>query len=96
MQLATGDPAAAETTMGGAIWTTCLVPPKFGESSGAVELIMTSVAVREAKNHRIRAAELRQGLWGQSPLYLDALEVLHGIAADQVSREMKYLAAKLV
>ena len=41
------------------------------------------------------AAELRQGPWGPTPLYLDALAVLHGTTADQVSREMKYLAAKL-
>ena len=68
MQLATGDPAAAETAMGGAIWTRCLVPPKLGDSSGAAELIMVSVAVKEAMAHRIQAAELRQGPWGPTPL----------------------------
>ena len=38
---------------------------------------------------------MRQGTWGPTPLYLDALAVLHGTAAEQVSREIKYLAAKL-
>ena len=38
---------------------------------------------------------MRQGPWGPTPLHVDALAVLHGTAADQVSREMKYLAAKM-
>ena len=86
MQIATGDPAVAETAMSGAIWTRCLVPPKPGDSSVAAELIVVSVAVKEAMTHRILAAELRQGPWGPTPLYLDALAVLHGTAADQLSR----------
>ena len=40
MQFATGDPAVAETTMSGAIWARCLVPPKLGDSPAAVGLIM--------------------------------------------------------
>ena len=44
---------------------------------------------------RIQAAELRQGALGPTPLYLDAPAVLHVTAADQVSRKMKYLMAKL-
>ena len=95
MQFAKGDPAVAETVMSGAIWARCMVPPKLGDSSAAAELIMATVAVKDAIAHRIQAAELRQGPWGISPLYLDALAVLHGTAVDQVSREMKYLAAKL-
>ena len=95
MQFATGDPAVAETTISGAIWTRCLVPPKPGGSSGAAELIMAPVAVKEAVAHRILATELRQGPWGPTPFYLDALAALHGTAADQVSGEMRYLAAKL-
>ena len=46
MQFATGDQAGAETTMSGAIWTRCLVPPKLGESSCAAVIIMPSVAVK--------------------------------------------------
>ena len=95
MQFAKGDPAVAETVMSGAILARCMAPPKLGGSSAAAELIMATVAVKEAIAHRIQAAELRQGPWGATPLYLDALAVLHGTAADQVSREVKYLAAKL-
>ena len=72
-----------------------MVPPKLWDSSAAAELIIATVTVKEAIAHRIQAAELRQGPWGTTPLYLDALAVLHGTAADQASREMKYLAAKL-
>ena len=57
---------------------------------------MATAAVKEAIAHRIQAAELRQVPWGTTPLYLDTLAVLHGAAADPMSREMKYLAAKLV
>ena len=95
MQFATGDPAVVEIVMSGAIWTRCPVPSKPGDSSGAAEPIMTPVAVKEAVTHLIQAAELRQGPWEPTPVYLDALAVLHGTAADQVSQEMKYLAEKL-
>ena len=57
---------------------------------------MASVAVKEAVAHRTLATELRQGAWGPTPLYLVALAVLYATAADQVSREVKYLAAKPV
>ena len=80
--------------MSGAIMARCLVPPKLGGSSGAAELIMASLAVKEAVARRIQAAELRQGPWGHTLLYLGAL-ALYVTAADQVSGEMKYLAAKL-
>ena len=96
MQFATGDPAVAETTISGAIWTRCLVPPKPGGNFAAAKLIMVSAAVKEAVSHRILATELRQGHWGPTPLYLDSLAVLHGTAAGQIFRDMKYLAAKLV
>ena len=65
----------------------------MGDSPAAAELIMATAAVKEAVAHSIQAAELRQAPWGPTRLYLDALAVLN--AADQVSREMKYLAAKL-
>jgi len=81
--------------MSGAIRTRCLVPPKLGDSSAAAELTMATVTAKEAVAHRISATELRQGPWGPTPLYLGALKVSHGTAADQVSRKMKYLAAKL-
>ena len=61
MQFATGDPAVAKTAMSGAIWTRCLVPLMPGGSSGAAELIMAPVAVKEAVAHRTQATELRQG-----------------------------------
>ena len=82
MQFATGDPAVSGAVMSG-------VPPKLGGSSGAAELTMASVAVKEAVAHRIQVAELSQGPWGSTPLYLGAFEGLHGTTADQVSREMK-------
>ena len=57
---------------------------------------MTTAAVKVAVAHRILATELRKDPWGPTPLYLDAPAVSHGNAADQMSREMKYLAAKLI
>ena len=77
------------------------LPPMWEASSRttrkhpAAELIMATAAVKEAAAHSTQVAELRQGPWGPTPLYLDALAVLHGTASDQVLREMKYLAAKL-
>ena len=67
MQFATGNPAVAEAVISGAVWTRCLVPPKPGDSSGATELIVASVAVKEAMAHRIQVVELRQGPWGPLP-----------------------------
>mmetsp|Transcript_4070 Transcript_4070/g.9688 ORF Transcript_4070/g.9688 Transcript_4070/m.9688 type:complete len:126 (-) Transcript_4070:309-686(-) len=93
MQSTTGDPAEAGTVMSGAIRTRCLVPPKLGDSSAAAELTMATVTAKEAVAHRISATELRQGPWEPTPLYLDALEIPHGTAAEQVFRVMKYLAA---
>ena len=95
MQFTTGDPAVVETAMSGAIWIRFLVPPELGDSSGAAEHIMALIAVKEAVSRRIQAAEMRTGPLGPIPLYLGALAVLHGTAAGQVSREMKYLAAEL-
>ena len=61
IEFATGDPAVTETAMSGAIWTRCLVPPKPGGSSGAAELAMAPIAVKEAVAHSTQATELRQG-----------------------------------
>jgi len=85
MRFATGDPAVAETAMSGAIWARCLVPPKPGDSPGAAELVLASVAVKNAEVRRIQAAELKQGPWEPTTQNLDALTVLHGTAADKVS-----------
>ena len=85
-QFATGDPALAETAMSGTIWTRCLVPPVLGDSSGSAELVMVSLEIKEDMAHRIQAAELRQGPWGATPPYMDAFAVLHGTAAEQVSK----------
>ena len=59
------------------------------------ELIMATVATKEVMAYRIQAGELGYGPRAPTPLYLDATAVLHGTATEQVSREMKYLAAKL-
>ena len=81
--------------MSGAIWARCLVPPKLGDSSAAAELIMATVATKEVMAYRMQAGKLGHGLRAPTSLYLDATAVLHGTATEQVSREMKYLAAKL-
>ena len=81
--------------MSGAVWTRYLVPPKLGDSSAAAELIMATAAVKEAVAHRNQAAELMQSPWGPTLLYLDAPAVLYGTTADQVSREIKCIAAYL-
>jgi len=95
LQYSTGDPTLPDTVMSGAIWARCLVPPKLGDSSAAAELIMATVATKEVMAYRMQAEELGHGLRRPTPLYLDANAVLHGTATEQVSREMKYLAAKL-
>ena len=56
---------------------------------------MATVATKEVMAYRMQAEELGHGPRTPTPLYLDATEVLHGTATEQVSREMKYLAAKL-
>ena len=56
---------------------------------------MAAMATKEVKAYRMQARELRHGLRGPTPLSLDATAVLHGTATEQISREMKYLAAKL-
>ena len=48
MQFATGDPAVEEAALSGEIWARCLVPPKPRDRSAAAELIMATVAVKEA------------------------------------------------
>ena len=52
-------------------------------------------ATKEVTACRMQAKELGHGPRAPTPLYLDATAVLHGTATEQVSREMKYLAAKL-
>ena len=81
--------------MSGAIWARHLVPHKLGDSSAAAELIMATVATREVMAYRMQARELGHGPHGHAPLYLDATAVFHRTATGQISREMKYLAARL-
>ena len=88
-------PGSSGHRHGGVIRTRFLVPSKLGDSPASAELITASITMKVAVAHRIQAAELKQGPWKPTSLYLDALAVLHGTATDQVSREMKYLAAKL-
>ena len=56
---------------------------------------MTTVATKEVMAYRMQARKRGHGPHAPTPLYLDAPAVLHEIATKQVSREMKYLAAKL-
>ena len=56
---------------------------------------MATVATREVMAYRMQARELGHGPHGHAPLYLDATAVFHRTATGQISREMKYLAARL-
>ena len=56
---------------------------------------MATVASKEVMACRMQAIELGHGPHARTPLYLDATAVPHGTATEKVSREMKYLAAKL-
>ena len=96
IQFSAGDAVLPDKAMSGAIWARCLVPPKPGGSSAAAELIMVAMATKKAMAYRTQASELGREPRGPTPLYLDAMAVLLGTATEQVSREMKYLAAKLV
>ena len=71
-------------------------PFKPGDSSAAAILIIETVATKEVMAYQMQARELGHGPHAPTPLYLDAATVLHGAPTDQVSREMKNLAAKLV
>ena len=84
-----------DTVMSGATWARCLAPPKLGDSSAAAELGMAAVATNEVIACQMQARELGHGPRAPTPLYLDATAVPHGTATEQVSREMKYPAAKL-
>ena len=95
MQYSTGDPALPGTAMSGAIWARCLVPPELGDSAAAEELIMATIASKEVMAYLMQTRELGHEPRAPTALYLDATAVLHGTTKDQVSREMKYLAAML-
>ena len=56
---------------------------------------MATVATKEAMAYQMQENRLGHGPHVPTPLYLDATAVLHGTATEQVSREMKYLTAKL-
>ena len=68
-QFSTGDPTQGVPVMSGALWARSLVPRTLGDSSAAVELVMSTIAVKEAMARRIQAEELRQGAHGPSRLY---------------------------
>jgi hypothetical protein len=70
-------------------------PKQLADSSGGNELITAVLALKEVIAERIGQAEL--GTLGPRPtnLHLDASVVLDGVAMDRVSRESRYLAAKL-
>ena len=56
-----GGPTMPDTVMSGAIWARCLVPPKLGDSTAAAELVMATVATKEAMAYRMQARELGHG-----------------------------------
>jgi hypothetical protein len=72
-----------------------LCPKQLADSSGGNELITAVLALKEVIAERIGQSEL--GTLPQRPtdLHLDAQVVLDGVAMDRVSRESRYLAAKL-
>jgi len=72
----------------------CFVPRRLSDSSAAAELIVATSAAKWILGQRMLSAELRQGQEGPSPLYLDAQATLQGTAAEKVSRDMKYMAAR--
>ena len=56
---------------------------------------MATKATKEVMAYQIQARELGHEPRATTALYLDATAVLHGTAMEQVSRKMKFLAAKL-
>ena len=89
IQFSAGDAVLPDKAMSGAIWVRCLVPSQLGDSSNAAELIIAAMATKEVKAYQMQARELGREPRGPTPLYLDAIAVLHGAATGQVSREMK-------
>jgi len=73
----------------------CLSPKQLADSSGGNELIVASLAVKEILAELIAARELGEEAAEGHRLHLDATVVISGVAMDRVSRESKYLAAKL-
>ena len=67
IQYSTGDPALPDAIMSGAIWARCLAPPKPGDSSAAAELVMATVATKEAMAYRMQARELGHGPQAPTP-----------------------------
>jgi hypothetical protein len=73
----------------------CVSPKQLADSSGGSELIVATLALKELIAERIAAAELGVLPDGPHDLHLDASVVISGVAMDRVSRESRYLAAKL-
>jgi hypothetical protein len=72
-----------------------LCPKQLADSSGGNELITAVLALKEVIAERIGQAELGTLPGRATDLHLDAKVVLDGVAMDRVSRESRYLAAKL-
>jgi hypothetical protein len=72
-----------------------LCPKQLADSSGGNELITAVLALKEVIAERIGQAELGTLPPRATDLHLDAQVVLDGVAMDRVSRESRYLAAKL-
>jgi hypothetical protein len=72
-----------------------LSPKQLADSSGGNELIIATMALKEVIAERISQAELGTLPDRATELHLDAQVVLDGVAMDRVSRESRYLAAKL-
>jgi hypothetical protein len=72
-----------------------LCPKQLADSSGGNELITAVLALKDVIAERIGKAELGTLPPRATDLHLDAQVVLDGVAMDRVSRESRYLAAKL-
>ena len=74
----------------------CVSPRHLTDSSGGSELMVATLALKEAIGVRIMNAEL--GLLDTTKatdLFMDAAVVLAGVAMDRVTRESRYVATRL-
>ena len=79
----------------GAFAWRCLVPAKLTDSTAGSELIMAVTAAKTIMGFRMFAAELGQRQADPTELGMDAMAVLDGTKMIKVSREQRYLAARL-
>ena len=74
----------------------CVSPRHLTDSSGGGELVVATLALKEAIGVRIMNAEL--GLLDATKatdLFMDAAVVLAGVAMDRVTRESRHVATRL-